>query len=163
MTEKLKRPLEMIAEWRKGCSIAGPLLGKDDSPAECVECTEALIEYLEKRLRQDDAQHRRIRLILNEVGFAATFSEKGRAEAHELRDYLDALIEPEPKVETGWTLELAGTVDVNGNIVGSERDKSVSGGTVWVANEQEACQAELYGWQRTGPTTAGGLVQMTRP
>lgn len=45
-------PLEMIAEWRKGCSIAGPACGQDDSPAECRECTEALIEALENKLKE---------------------------------------------------------------------------------------------------------------
>lgn len=44
------KPLEMIAEWRKGCSIAGPACGQDDSPAECHECTEALIDAISSRL-----------------------------------------------------------------------------------------------------------------
>lgn len=56
-------PLEMIAEWRKGCTNAGPVwvrcypdAGPDEadrkSPAACAECTEALIGALEKVLRE---------------------------------------------------------------------------------------------------------------
>jgi hypothetical protein len=37
-------PLEMIAEWRKGCSVA-------QKPEECPECTLALINALEKALK----------------------------------------------------------------------------------------------------------------
>ena len=52
-------PLEMIAEWRKGCSCAGPLhdqlYAKDEanatSPAECTECTEGLVRALEEYLK----------------------------------------------------------------------------------------------------------------
>jgi hypothetical protein len=39
-------PLEMITEWRQGCSCAGPL-----NPEECPACTVGLIEALETRLR----------------------------------------------------------------------------------------------------------------
>jgi hypothetical protein len=56
------KPLEMIAEWRKGCSNAGPEWERcypdrkpsEDrrSPAACIECTAALIETLEKVLRE---------------------------------------------------------------------------------------------------------------
>ena len=46
----MMRPLEMIAEWRRGCTVAGPLLGYDDSPAECAECTDALIDAIESHL-----------------------------------------------------------------------------------------------------------------
>jgi hypothetical protein len=52
------KPLEMIAEWRKGCTCGGPVLDQMEgaapgthSPAECVECTVALIEALESVLR----------------------------------------------------------------------------------------------------------------
>jgi len=38
-------PLEMIAEWRKGCSVA-------QKPEECPECTLALINALEKSLTE---------------------------------------------------------------------------------------------------------------
>lgn len=38
-------PLEMIAEWRKGCSNA-----PTDKPELCPECTRALIEALEAKL-----------------------------------------------------------------------------------------------------------------
>lgn len=50
------RPLEMIAEWRRGCTNAGPraapYVDDDDrkSPAACVECTEGLIDALEPAL-----------------------------------------------------------------------------------------------------------------
>lgn len=40
-------PLEMIAEWRKGCSCAPA--GK---PEECAECTRALIDALERGLSE---------------------------------------------------------------------------------------------------------------
>lgn len=52
-------PLEMIAEWRKGCSCGGPpydLIEKPaepSSPAQCIECTEALIVALESALSQE--------------------------------------------------------------------------------------------------------------
>lgn len=61
------RPLEMIAEWRKGCTVAGPLfneiIDKDGktSPADCVECTEGLINALEGRLREDERKNARWR------------------------------------------------------------------------------------------------------
>lgn len=62
-TTTLKTPLEMIAEWRKGCTGGGPVLDQIEgaplgthSPAECVECTEALIDALEKRLEFDVGQ-----------------------------------------------------------------------------------------------------------
>lgn len=48
----MKRPLEMIAEWRKGCSVAGPSCGDGSSPADCFECTEALVRCLEKVLTE---------------------------------------------------------------------------------------------------------------
>ena len=35
--------LEMIAEWRKGCSISGK------HPVECSACTEALIDKIEQK------------------------------------------------------------------------------------------------------------------
>lgn len=44
------KPLEMIAEWRKGCSVAGPLVEPNGSPADCFECTEELVRALERRL-----------------------------------------------------------------------------------------------------------------
>lgn len=37
--------LEMIAEWRKGCSCSSH--GK---PEECAECTKALIDAIEARV-----------------------------------------------------------------------------------------------------------------
>lgn len=52
-------PLEMIVEWRKGCTCAGPyydrMLGKPPGttqPEECHECTRALIESIEQSLRE---------------------------------------------------------------------------------------------------------------
>lgn len=38
-------PLEMIAEWRKGCSCASV-----SNPEPCQECTRALIDSMEKAL-----------------------------------------------------------------------------------------------------------------
>ena len=41
-------PLEMIAEWRKGCSCSDI-----DSPEQCPECTKELIESLEWKLSKE--------------------------------------------------------------------------------------------------------------
>ena len=55
-------PLEMIAEWRKGCSNAGPMHSKcfpDGEPIKtgyCVECTEALIDALEAKIREQQVE-----------------------------------------------------------------------------------------------------------
>lgn len=38
-------PLEMIAEWRRGCSCAPP-----EHPEECHDCTRALIDALDRKL-----------------------------------------------------------------------------------------------------------------
>lgn len=38
-------PLEMIEEWRNGCSC-----GSVEHPEDCTECTRALIDALERRL-----------------------------------------------------------------------------------------------------------------
>jgi hypothetical protein len=50
-------PLEMIAEWRRGCTNAGPrecpAPVEPTSPAACVECTDGLIEALQKRLTEE--------------------------------------------------------------------------------------------------------------
>lgn len=50
----------MIAEWRKGCSNAGPMndtvYGKkagSTEPEQCRECTRALIDAIEAKLRED--------------------------------------------------------------------------------------------------------------
>ncbi len=40
-----KTAYEMIAEWRKGCSMS-----PTGNPAACIDCTSALIEALEKLL-----------------------------------------------------------------------------------------------------------------
>lgn len=56
------KPLEMIAEWRKGCTVAGPMHHKcfpDGEPLSagyCVECTEGLIEALERVLREPNIE-----------------------------------------------------------------------------------------------------------
>lgn len=56
------KPLEMIAEWRKGCTVAGPMHSHcfpdgDPLPAGyCVECTEGLIDALERVLRQPNPE-----------------------------------------------------------------------------------------------------------
>lgn len=52
-------PLEMIAEWRKGCSIAGPEHskcfpdGEPLSPGYCVACTEGLIDAIQEALTKE--------------------------------------------------------------------------------------------------------------
>lgn len=40
-------PLEIIAEWRRGCSCA------TNSPAECVACTEGMVSALENALQAE--------------------------------------------------------------------------------------------------------------
>jgi hypothetical protein len=54
--------LEMIAEWRKGCTCAGPdhdrafgLPEGTTSATECADCTEALIDAIEAKARRDEA------------------------------------------------------------------------------------------------------------
>jgi hypothetical protein len=58
-------PLEMIAEWRKGCScveqiydvpardsaVGGYYLPRAEHPEGCQECTRALIDALERALK----------------------------------------------------------------------------------------------------------------
>ena len=52
-------PLEMIAEWRKGCTCAGPtavthgLAPEGTGPEDCPECTVGLIDHLEAALRSE--------------------------------------------------------------------------------------------------------------
>lgn len=53
-------PLEMIAEWRKGCTCGGPIFDQIEgnpegttSCAQCAECTDGLIDALEKRLTEE--------------------------------------------------------------------------------------------------------------
>lgn len=50
-------PLEMIAEWEKGCTCGGPVFDRCEgnpagttSPVQCQECTVALIEALKGAL-----------------------------------------------------------------------------------------------------------------
>lgn len=43
-------PLEMIAEWRKGCAVVASC-GMRHRPEKCEECTLALINALEARLK----------------------------------------------------------------------------------------------------------------
>lgn len=41
--------LEMIAVWRSGCSIGGPAAyPPSESPADCFECTEGLVDAIER-------------------------------------------------------------------------------------------------------------------
>lgn len=54
------KPLEMIEEWKRGCTCAGPMydsiLGKPEgtTPAwECKECTEGLIQAIENYLKKE--------------------------------------------------------------------------------------------------------------
>lgn len=53
-------PLEMIAEWKKGCTCAGPMYDKmfnrpegTTSPWECQTCTEGLISAIEEYLKKE--------------------------------------------------------------------------------------------------------------
>ena len=45
-------PLEMIAEWRRGCSNA-----YNGRPVECHQCTLGLIEALERKFRVEEIDH----------------------------------------------------------------------------------------------------------
>lgn len=63
-------PLQMIAEWRKGCSCAGPewerMFKKPEgssSPAECSSCTEGLADALEKVLPELELKARLFDLL----------------------------------------------------------------------------------------------------
>lgn len=51
-------PLEIIEEWRRGCSDADP--GK---PEQCAECTRGAIEAIERQLQQQQAIFRALRLV----------------------------------------------------------------------------------------------------
>lgn len=51
-------PLQIIEEWRRGCSCATP--GK---PEECPECTKGAIEAIERQLVQQQAIFRALRLV----------------------------------------------------------------------------------------------------
>jgi hypothetical protein len=61
-------PLQMIEEWDKGCSVAGPASagignpGYLERPEECVECTEGLVEALRKVLTDALPRLRELRL-----------------------------------------------------------------------------------------------------
>lgn len=45
--------LEMIEEWRKGCSCS-----TEGHPEECHDCTVVLIEAIEKRYKKDEVESR---------------------------------------------------------------------------------------------------------
>lgn len=53
--------LEMIAEWRKGRTNAGPMYDKmfpkdvPTSPCECIDCTEGLINAIEEKCRKEES------------------------------------------------------------------------------------------------------------
>lgn len=55
-------PLQMIAEWRKGCSntmefsASGEYLGQCLNPENCSDCTRALIDALEHALGIEEAR-----------------------------------------------------------------------------------------------------------
>lgn len=65
-------PLDMIREWRKGCANT-----IDSHPSNCAECTESLVNALERRL-QSGIQSKRASLseaVINTVvGFILSFS-----------------------------------------------------------------------------------------
>lgn len=70
-------PLEMIAEWRKGCSVAGPLFDSmmtpdaphSTNPGECHECTMGLIVALEKALPAIEADAKRLQRLIELCGY----------------------------------------------------------------------------------------------
>lgn len=75
MTDELQQrtpgmsPLQMIAEWRKGCSVAGPaydaMFKKPEgtsAPEACHDCTVGLINAMEKYLQLMEPQMRLLRL-----------------------------------------------------------------------------------------------------
>jgi len=51
MTMTVRPALDIIAEWRNGCSCASP-----GRPEECGECSRAAIEALERWLRELPAE-----------------------------------------------------------------------------------------------------------
>ncbi len=52
MTDTRMTIQEMIQEWRKGCTHAGPAgCPPTENPAECVECTTGLIKAIENRVQ----------------------------------------------------------------------------------------------------------------
>lgn len=80
------RPLEMIAEWRKGCSCAGPEYERcfrkppgSSSPAECSPCTEGLADALEKVLPELELKARLFDLLhsLEEIEWSGTREGQG--------------------------------------------------------------------------------------
>lgn len=95
-------PLEMIAEWRKGCSEAGSLFSKmfpsqEPRPAEdCTACTVGLIDAMQKHLETLQPGLRALRLwhwqqVIEERGtqrfgekFAQAFQLEGSKEAIKL-------------------------------------------------------------------------------
>lgn len=78
-------PLEMIEEWRKGCSVSltvaleerrahADQLSLDDlqelqreHPEDCPHCTRALIDHLERKLREPPERPRLLRNALEAV------------------------------------------------------------------------------------------------
>lgn len=52
--------LDMIKEWRKGCSNAGPMYDEmfpenaPTNPCECIACPEGLIDAIERKLLEED-------------------------------------------------------------------------------------------------------------
>ena len=62
---------QMIKEWRKGCSCAGPMFDKmtnkpegKTGPEECPECTKGLIEAIEKQCVSPDSNVEKNREML---------------------------------------------------------------------------------------------------
>lgn len=186
----LKRPLEMIAEWKKGCSIAGPQSGEGDSPANCFECTAALIDALESVLREPSVE------MIEDVAGSQEWDYRNEADdcrqaARDIYKTMTGAIPPTyerlsdapppppaPSLFVGqtsapvrpisqWRRDRAGTVDDNGNILGAEPGVAFGKGIIWLKNEDEAARAERFGWQRTGRVVTGGrfsgLVQVERP
>lgn len=54
--------LEMITEWRKGCSNAD-----SKHPEECLVCTRSLIDAMERQLRSPQANNVRAITDINEI------------------------------------------------------------------------------------------------
>lgn len=102
---------EMIKEWRRGCSCAGPVYDKmmqqpegTTGPEECPECTKALIEAIERTFKTPDPKNeeapagKKVGELMVEVGFS------GNKVSELVQFILDAVAEGGMTAECGEEL-----------------------------------------------------------
>lgn len=89
---------DMIAEWRKGCSIATAL-----NPEDCPECTTGLITAIEDRLQIDEDRFARLYGVARAAYEGWRTGDNVAGPMHRLRDFLDAIRDyaPLPDVKIG--------------------------------------------------------------